>query len=709
MGCVASRKLDEEEEEDVVLVCRERKRQLKKALESRSALADSQCKYNNSLYALSAALRLFVARYSSPSSPFLITFNPSSDDQKPTSDTLISSEQDQKQSPKYPKEKEKEKDDSESDEEEEEEEEEMECECKDFYGQEMGFSQIPNSPPPRRDFQWDFFSPFDVGVSGGFGGEDEDLGVVREKEGIPDLEEDEGERFAIATEERGENVGKNIFRGDLVKGDDDDMSQGEQKCLIKVVDTPNDGRELLEALKDVVDLFLRGYDSGLDVSRMLETNMVQAQSTLEDTKENPNKLIRSIPRSRSTSSTLSWSSSCKSLLTTSSSKSSSTWTELKSDVFDSYGGMESGSHSLTLGRLYAWEKKLYEEVKSAEETRKIYKQKCSQLRNQEAKRDGLRSCDKTAAEVKHLYTRNLVSIKSAESISERIKNLRDQELQPQLVELLRGLMRNWKIMLEMHETQNKIMYQVKSFDCPTYGKFCNDSHRLATLRLETELQNWQACFDAYVSSQKAYVEALAGWLSKFVITPQTELCLNGINAPPLLAMCHDWLVRVDTLPDKAVTSAMKSFRKDIRALLVKQGEEQQQKRKVEGLAKELDRKVLALQRVERRVLESKISGQEGEIHVRSRVEYLTEKKEQLEAFRKRVDAEKVKHQNSVQETQQIAVSGFQTGFSALFESLAEFSRAAVKMYGDQLVTFSENSVADEKIKFQNLDLKAMKT
>ena len=44
-------------------------------------------------------------------------------------------------------------------------------------------------------------------------------------------------------------------------------------------------------------------------------------------------------------------------------KSSSTWTEYKNDLFDDYEGMESGSHSLTLGRLYAWEKKLYEEVK----------------------------------------------------------------------------------------------------------------------------------------------------------------------------------------------------------------------------------------------------------------------------------------------------------------------------------------------------------
>lgn len=67
--------------------------------------------------------------------------------------------------------------------------------------------------------------------------------------------------------------------------------------------------------------------------------------------ENSTKLIHAISW-RSTSSR------------SSSSKGSSTWTEFKNDLFDDdYGGMESGSHSSTLGRLCAWEKKLYEEVK----------------------------------------------------------------------------------------------------------------------------------------------------------------------------------------------------------------------------------------------------------------------------------------------------------------------------------------------------------
>lgn len=56
------------------------------------------------------------------------------------------------------------------------------------------------------------------------------------------------------------------------------------------------------------------------------------------------------------------SSSSKSLLF-SSSESSSSWTELSVDSYDECGGMGSGSHSSTIERLYAWEKKLYEEVK----------------------------------------------------------------------------------------------------------------------------------------------------------------------------------------------------------------------------------------------------------------------------------------------------------------------------------------------------------
>ena len=75
---------------------------------------------------------------------------------------------------------------------------------------------------------------------------------------------------------------------------------------------------------------------------------------------------------------------------------------------------------------------------AGDSTRKIYEKKCSRLRNQDVRGDDELTMDKTRAAVKDLYARILVAIRSAESISKRIEKLRDEELQPQIVELLKG-------------------------------------------------------------------------------------------------------------------------------------------------------------------------------------------------------------------------------------------------------------------------------
>lgn len=247
-------------------------------------------------------------------------------------------------------------------------------------------------------------------------------------------------------------------------------------------------------------------------------------------------------------------------------------------------------------------------------------------------------------------------------------------------------------MLESHQTQNQILFEVKSFTCPSYGKFCNDSHRLATLQLEAEILNWRACFREYVIAQKAYIEALHGWLSKFIV-PEVKFCSRGrsstppyrANGPPLLVICHEWLDSLQKLPEETVSISMKSFGKDVRALWVHQGEEQQQKRKVDGLAKELDRRILAFQKAE----------QKPEPDRQHQDEFLTEKRDLLDMFRKKLDVEKEKHHNCMRETQRVTLNGIQNGFSSVFESLTEFCKASLKMYND-LVNYIENA---EKVGF----------
>ncbi|KAK4437610.1 protein ALTERED PHOSPHATE STARVATION RESPONSE 1 [Sesamum alatum] len=701
MGCVASRL---EQEEEVVSICRERKNQLKLAVERRYALADAHYRYCQSLFGVSAAINLFVARHSSPPSPFYITFPPPS---PPTKENVVSNPLFLQQAPSEPTKEaiacepctsstssiSSEEECEEKNEKEEEEEEQV---CGYFY---MDMPQA--MPSPQRDFGWDFFNPFNSvtrpeiihtynRIS------EEDLRVVREQEGIPELEDEEGEERNDAVVEKEAVIEEEKKHGvEVVNAvESANVSQGEQvEKGLTVIDTPVRGRELLEALKDIEDHFIRAYDSGKDVSRMLECNRVHVQSNLEEIKESSTKLMQAITW-RSTSR----SSSCKSLVAAGP-KSSSTWKEFNNDLFDDYGGMASGSHSLTLGRLYAWEKKLYEEVKDGDSIRRIYERKCNHLRNQDVRGDEGLTVDKTRAAVKDLYSRILVAIRSAETISNQIDKLRDEELEPQIKELLQGMMRTWKIMLESHEIQNKIIFEVKTFTCPSYGKFCNESHRLATLQLETELVNWRSCLIEYIAAQKGYIEALHGWLSKFV-APEVEFYSRGRNSappcrsngPPLLKVCHDWLDSMNKLPDKAVSFAIKSCAKDVRALWLQQGVEQQQKRKVDSLSKELDKKILAFQKAENRISEFRLTDKNTELEMDHQAESLVERKDMLENFRKRVDFEKEKHHNCMQETERITLNGFQTGFCRVFESMTEFSRAALKMYNDLSTTQNAEKV-----------------
>lgn len=326
MGCVASRL---EEEEEVVSICRERKRQLKLAVDRRYALADAHFRYCQALFGVSAAINLFVARHSSPSSSFLITFPPPSPPkenvvsnplfiQQSTSSepaqTAIDCEacestttsdfseeerveqacsyqnamREQQQSCMYQK----------------VEREEQPCMyqkqeekyCGYFY---MGMP--PSMPSPQRDFGgWDFFDPFagmrpEV-ISGYSRSSDDDLRVVREEEGIPELEEEEEEQVGdklhensnVVVPEKNINVKhEKVEVEEIVKAVnlESNMSQaGDQQKGLTVIDSPVRGRELLEALKDIEDHFLRAFESGKEVSKMLEANRVHLQSNLEEIK-----------------------------------------------------------------------------------------------------------------------------------------------------------------------------------------------------------------------------------------------------------------------------------------------------------------------------------------------------------------------------------------------------------------------------------------
>ena len=77
-------------------------------------------------------------------------------------------------------------------------------------------------------------------------------------------------------------------------------------------------------------------------------------------------------------------------------------------------------------------------LQAGERLRIEYEKRLTHLRNQDVKGEEPSSVDKTRAALRSLHTRLKVSIHTVQSISRRIEVLRDEELHPQLMELIHG-------------------------------------------------------------------------------------------------------------------------------------------------------------------------------------------------------------------------------------------------------------------------------
>lgn len=240
--------------------------------------------------------------------------------------------------------------------------------------------------------------------------------------------------------------------------------------------------------------------------------------------------------------------------------------EFTASLFDNFC-MNAGSHASTLDRLYAWEKKLYDEVKANEMIRKVYDQKRKLLRQLESSGESNRRIDKTRAIVKDLHWRIGVAIHRINSISRRIEDLRDKELHPQLEELIEGLRKMWEVMHECHNSQFLIISSL--INSHTKISLQSDSHRHITIYLESELSILSSSFTKWIGSQKAYVQSLNAWLHKCVPPEQSTRKKRRqqrplhVYGPPIYVTLGFWLEKLETLPTKEVADSIKDLAAEI--------------------------------------------------------------------------------------------------------------------------------------------------
>lgn len=438
-------------------------------------------------------------------------------------------------------------------------------------------------------------------------------------------------------------------------------SKGSPEQELAVV-TSGQGRDLTGAVKHIHMHFARACRSGKDVSSMLETQMVYHHLGFVDSKDNT-KVFNAI--------TMHWSR-----------KSSLAMRDAYDENDMAACGMF-GSHASTLERLYAWEKKLYDEVKAGELIRIAFDRKCQQLHNLDAKGGDPVAIDKTRAALKKLDTRLIVALRAIHLASMRIQKLTNEELYPQLDDLVGGLMSMWEVMFECHKAQAAIAAEMQTIENSIAANEASEAHLKATSQLEYELEKWQDHFQRWINAQKNYIHTLHAWLSNCHLEPERDSKGRAVSPhwsgkPAIFHLLSNWkdaLLKLEE-PQRAV-DAISDFSVVVHSLEIEQAGELDLKKSAERSARDLDYSTRSLRRLEDKYIEYK---EETNVDIVSKKSSMETRRADVDSRRSLVENEKRRHTEVMLDRKEKTLSRFRQHLPLVFEAMASFAKEAVKTY-----------------------------
>ncbi|XP_022750168.1 nitrate regulatory gene2 protein-like isoform X2 [Durio zibethinus] len=261
--------------------------------------------------------------------------------------------------------------------------------------------------------------------------------------------------------------------------------------------------------------------------------------------------------------------------------------------------------SSTLRKLCVWEKKLYDEVKAEEKLRIIHAKKCRQMKSLDQKGADARRVDSKRTLIRALSTKMRVAIEVIDKIAITINRLMDEELWPQISELIHRLFEMWKVMLECHSCQSQKVMEAKCLDVIALNGRLNDAHFEVAIKLKFELQNWSHSFSRWIAAQRGYVKSLNGWLRRCLLYEPEETG-NGVSpfshgrcgAPPIFVIIYRWLEAMDRLSDKELFEAVHGLSMSINQVLEQHNADLQQRIIAD---KDMERKVKILEKEEQKM------------------------------------------------------------------------------------------------------------
>ncbi|KAJ4964220.1 hypothetical protein NE237_024159 [Protea cynaroides] len=562
----------------------------------------------------------------------------------------------------------------------------------------------PPPPSPPKNSGWDFLNLFDTLESynppytPSRNSKD-----VRDEEGIPDLE-DENYQHEVVKEVHGDqkfvdgsgggNYSKNVADDEGERGHDDgEAALYQTRPSVSVEGVEYDGnlvdknvvanedrsedqgnvavfkarvrlRGASEVVAEIKIQFERAAESGSEVSRMLEAGKLPYHRK-NAVYQVSSKMLHVITPSTSKSF----------------GASSSTGKSGSANInFDEDVGTRARNLSSTLQKLYMWEKKLYDEVKSEEKMRVLHDRKQKRLRRLDEKGAEADKVESTRTLVRDLSTKIRIAIQVVDKISITITRLRDEELWPQIHELIHGLVRMWKLMLECHRNQCQAITESKNLDAILSSRKFGPAHLEAAMQLQHEVLNWISNFSNWIGAQKGYITALNSWLRKCIYDEPPEETPDGIppfspgrlGAPPVFVICNHWSQAMERISEKEVVDAMLAFALGLRHnmdLLQRMMTSGVVEQKVKGLEREELKMQKAIQALDKKIV--MVSGQGTGVLV----------PEQL-----------------ARQTNMSNISSLQTGLKQIFDAMERFADNSMQAYEELRVRIEEDRLARENAK-----------
>ncbi|XP_028797536.1 nitrate regulatory gene2 protein-like [Neltuma alba] len=323
--------------------------------------------------------------------------------------------------------------------------------------------------------------------------------------------------------------------------------------------------------------------------------------------------------------------------------------------------------SSTLQKLHLWEKKLYKEVKAEEKIRVLHDRKCRLLRRLDDRGADFHKVDAAQTLIKKLSTKIRMVIQVVDLISVKIDKIRDEELWPQLNELIQGLGRMWKAMLECHQIQCEAMREAGILAWMG-SKKKNGIADEATKQLEQEVINWTLQFSSWMGAQKRYVRALNNWLLK-CLPYESEETAEGVGgfspgrmgAPRVFVICNRWSQAMERISEKEVVERMYVFGRGVLQIW-------EQERLEIMLEREVGRNVVQGD-------EQKLQKQIQEV-----------KQKMVAAFREVNDS--LSHSEDIicDEEDKGGSTSLQAGLRQIFEAMESFAGISARLYEELLQT-----------------------